>query len=188
MKISTRFRFSRRNFGRFVTLGVLSTALLAPVHVTASPAPVAVATEVEAAFHSFVQAWQNEDLNAAVASFTPDAVAYDPVPPGKFENTAAIRTWIDDTFKALDHISITASDVKIHTAGPVAWLTAHYVFKAQAGDQPAGDEGNLSMVWVKQLNGGYKIALFHASIPPAGGPVAAPPAAPEKVKVTIGSP
>jgi ketosteroid isomerase-like protein len=179
MKISTHFSFSRRHFGRFLSLGVLSTAFLAPAH--AAAAPVAVAAEVEAAFNQFRHAWENEDLGAAFGAFSPDAVAYDPAPPGKYANPAEIRKWIADTFQALNHITIPVSDVKIHTAGAVAWLTAHYQFKYQADGKPSVDEGNVSIVWVKQADASYKIAVFHASIPPA-----APPAPPSAVKVTVG--
>jgi len=175
MNYSPRFSFSRRNFGRFLTLGLLSTAFLVPVH--AAAAPVAATAEVETAFTGFVHAWQTKDVNAAVGAFAPDAVAYDSTPPGKYGNPAEIREWIVGTFKALDRIAIPVSEVKIHTAGSVAWLTAHYVFKAEAGGKSSADDGNVSIVWVKQTDGSYKISVFHAS-----NQAVAPPA---NVKVSV---
>jgi ketosteroid isomerase-like protein len=132
------------------------------------PGPVASKPEVEKAFAKFVQAWHAKDLNAVLANFTADAVAFDPVAPGRFENTAGIRGWVTDTFKTVDQLAIELRDLRVQTAGPVAWLTAAYVFKGRVDGKPMSEPGNLSMVWVKQADGSYKSPIFHAStIPPA---------------------
>jgi ketosteroid isomerase-like protein len=128
--------------------------------------PVATTVEVEAATQQFVQAWEKEDVDAALATFLPDAIAIDPDPPGIFENTEGIRGWLAGTFQSVKKISIKLSAVRVHTSGPTAWLTSHYVFKGEADRQPVGDEGNVSIVWVKQDDGSYKISVFHASVPP----------------------
>lgn len=163
---------SRRNLGRVLLLTGLLTVLAGPVQ---AAKPVASAPEVDAALQQFIQAWTKEDLNAVVAAFAPDAMAFDPAPPGKFEHTEGIRAWVSDTFKALSQISVNVSDVQIHTAGSVAWLTGHYVFQAKVEATPIRDEGNLSMVWVKQTDGSYKISVFHADVPPPPPPDSAPP-------------
>jgi ketosteroid isomerase-like protein len=169
MNTSAPSWFSRRNIRLFLFL----PALLAAVPGQAKT-PVASAAETDAALQQFIQAWTKEDLNAVVAAFAPDAIAFDPTPPGKFEHTAGIRTWVSDTFKALAQISINVSDVQIHTAGSVTWLTGHYVFQAKVEAMPIKDEGNLSMVWVKQTDGSYKISVFHADVPPPPPPEPAP--------------
>jgi ketosteroid isomerase-like protein len=137
--------------------------------------PVATTAETEAALQQFIQGWEKKDLPSVVAAFAPDAVAFDPLPPGKFVHTEGIRAWVGDTFKALTDISVNVSDVQIHAAGSVAWLTGHYVFKAKAGEMPIKDEGNLSLVWVKQTDGAYKISVFHADVPPPPPPGSVPP-------------
>ncbi len=141
---------------------------------TASAATAASAAEAETALRKFATAWEKKDLGAALGVFTADAVVYDPVPPGVFDTPEAIKGWIAGAFQAMDHISITVSAVKGHASGAMVFLNAHYVFKATAGGKPAGDEGNLTTVWVRQDDGSYKLVTFHASIPPALP--AAPPA------------
>ena len=154
--------FSRPSVGRFITIVALLVSL--PAVSQASPA-VATVPETEAALAKFIHTWETKDTEAAVATFAADAVAFDPVPGGRFDSPASIRAWIADSFKVLDKISITVSDVRIKTSGPVAWLTGGYVFKAQMDGKPAGDAGIMSMVWVKQPDGAFKLEIFHASIP-----------------------
>ena len=125
------------------------------------------AAEVEAALQKVAEAWEKEDLEAAVAAFTPDAIVFDPVPPGVFERTEGIRAWTSGSFEALDQISIDLSRVRVQTSGEVAWATAHFVFAAQQAGKPLRAEGYLSTVWVRQPDGSLKLSVFHAShLPP----------------------
>jgi ketosteroid isomerase-like protein len=164
---------------RFVCPGalmrVLGAAMLAATVsncglIAAQPrtdAPVASVSEVERALQRFIQAWQTKNVEATVAAFASDAVAVDPSPPGRFVGTNAIRAWITGDFAVLEHITIPISDLQIKVDGPVAWLSARYVFSAQMGGKPLIDPGSLSMVWLKQSDGSYKVSLFHASsLPP----------------------
>lgn len=124
---------------------------------------------VEAAFDAFVTAWEEEDREALNETFTDDAVAFDPVPPGKFEGAAGIDGLLSATFQQLDDIDITISEPSVHTEGRVGWLTARYVFAGQPvaeGAEPTRDEGYVSTVWVLQPDGSYRIPLFHASVLP----------------------
>jgi ketosteroid isomerase-like protein len=136
----------------------------------ASPPPgsgQASAAQVEAEANRLVEAWEKEDLEAAVSGFTADAVVIDPVPPGIFERAEGVRTWVSGSFEALEQIDIDLSQLRIQTSGPVAWLTAHFVFAAQQAGKPFRVEGYVSMVWVVQPDGAYKISVFHAShLPP----------------------
>jgi uncharacterized protein (TIGR02246 family) len=129
---------------------------------------MASAAEVEAAFKRFEEAWETEDIESAVGAFTPDAVVFDPVPPGRFERLEGIRAWISGSFDSLEQISISTSQVRVQTAGQVAWVTARYVFGAQQKGTPVRVEGDLTMVWVRQPDGSLKMSVFHAShLPPA---------------------
>jgi ketosteroid isomerase-like protein len=139
--------------------------------VACSPTPAqrgreASAAEVEVAFKRFEEAWEREDLESAVNAFTPDAVVFDPVPPGRFEKTEGIRAWISGSFNTLEQIAIDTTDLRLLTMGPVAWGTGHYVFAAQQGGNPVRVEGDLTMVWVLQTDGSYKLSVFHASHAP----------------------
>jgi uncharacterized protein (TIGR02246 family) len=145
---------------------VVAPAITACAPVPAPHAGDASAAEVEAAFKAFEQAWEKEDLDATAAAFTADAVV-DPVPPGRFEGTDAIRSWLSGSFEALEHISISSSQVRVQTQGTVGWGTSHYVFEAQQAGKPLRAEGDVTMVWVRQPDGTHKLSVFHASDLPA---------------------
>src|SRR5262245_352675 len=135
-----------RRVGRILRSGILAVlAVLMGVACSTPPPPgppEVTAAEAEAAFKAFAEAWEREDLEAASATFTPDAVVFDPVPPGRFEGAAGIRSWISGSFEALDHIAIRSSQFRVSTKGPVAWGTAHFVFEAERGGQPVHFEGD----------------------------------------------
>lgn len=145
-------------------------ALMISVACPAAPPPQvgeASATEVEAALKGFAAAWEREDVEAAAGTFTRDAIVFDPVPPGKFENAEGIRAWISGSFDTLEGISISLSQLRVQTAGQVAWCTAHFLFTAQQGGMPLRAEGYVSTVWVRQADGSPKLSVFHASHLPA---------------------
>ena len=154
-------------FLRSLVLAALVAGGLAHANLLAASAPAAAKNEVESAFKKFVQGWESKNLDAVVANFTADAVAFDPAGSGRFERTEGIRGWVADTFKAVNDIKIDVSRLRIDTTGAVAWLTADYVFQGAVDGKPMSDPGHLSMVWVKQRDGGYKVTVFHASpVPP----------------------
>ncbi|MGH9779731.1 MAG: YybH family protein [Candidatus Acidiferrales bacterium] len=160
-----RFGFLPRSPAAWAALAMAVLAACAP-----APPPGAggaSAAEVEAALNRFDEAWEREDLEAAAGAFTPDAVAFDPVPPGRFEGAEGIRTWISESFASLEQISINLSQVSVRTEGPAAWVTAHFVFDAQQEGKPSRAEGYVSMIWVLQADGSLKMSVFHASHLPA---------------------
>lgn len=175
-------RSSIRLVACFVATSLAGAVMAAPHEPTSAPAAVPAAKEagVRAAVEAFVGAWVAEDEEAVMQSFLPNAVAYDPVPPGTFEGHAGIRQWVAGSFENLEGIAITSpTAMRIETAGPVAWVTGSYRFEAMFGDQEIADEGPLSMVWVRQPEGAYRMAVFHASKHPeaAGSEAAGPEAA-----------
>lgn len=133
----------------------------------APPQPAAEEAGVRAAVESFIAAWLAEDADAVVATFLPDAVAFDPAPPGTFEGQEGIRRWVTGDFAHIEGIAISSPGPwRIETLGPVAWVTGHYRFQAALGEQHIDDEGALTMVWVRQPDGTYRLAVFHASSHP----------------------
>jgi ketosteroid isomerase-like protein len=156
-----RFEIARR-------AAAVHGALAAAAWMGCAPAPPprvaeASAAEVEAAVKRFEEAWEREDLETAAGAFTPDAVVFDPVPPGKFERAEGIRAWISGSFDSLERIAISTSELRVRTAGPVAWATGRYVFEArQVGGQERW-EGYMSTVWLRQTDGSLKLSVFHAS-------------------------
>lgn len=134
--------------------------------------PMATAAGVEAAFRSFVDAWEAQDVEAVVNTFTADAVMFDPVPPGKFSGPSEIRGVASGAFESADRISIPVSEVEVRTHGPVAWSTARYTYESEADGETTAEEGYVSMVWVLQDDGSYEATLFHASPLPEEEPAA----------------
>jgi len=127
---------------------------------------VARAVEVEAALQSFMDTWERADVESLVASFTPDAVIYDPTPPGEVRGGDAIRSFVIDFLEANQQIAIELSDVRVSTEGSVGWTTCLYRFVAHEEGQERVAVGNLTMIFVKQPDDSYLAALFHASRPP----------------------
>ena len=128
-----------------------------------SQARIATATEVHAALQSFMGTWERGDVESMVAAFTPDAVIYDPTPPGEVRGADAIRSFVVDFFEANQQIAIELGDVRVATDGPVGWTTSRYVFVAQTEGEERVAEGNLTVIFVKQPDDSYLAALFHAS-------------------------
>jgi uncharacterized protein (TIGR02246 family) len=140
--------------------------------------PVASATEVQAALQSFMDTWERADVESMVAAFTPDAVIYDPTPPGEVRGAAAIRSFLIDFFEANRQIAIELSDVHVATGGPVGWTTSRYRFVAHEEGEERVAEGNLTVIFVKQPDDSYLVALFHASrLPEPAGDTGPPSAA-----------
>lgn len=135
----------------------------------AGPAPERIdRAAIRAQFDRFLAAWNQEDLEAATAIFTKDAVVYDPAPPGVFLGREAIHEWTRKSFQDLDRIRIEVSGVRVRIEGETAWITAHYSFSATRDGLSLAEEGNLSMIWIRMENGAYLSPLFHASRVPAG--------------------
>lgn len=126
--------------------------------------------EVMATYKAFEDAWEKEDVAAAMALFEPKAVVFDPVPPGRFVGTEAIEGWVAGSFEALDGISIETSDMRMHVVGPAAWITARYVFSATQGGAAVRFEGDFTMNMLRLENDEWKVKVFHAShLPPQPG-------------------
>lgn len=160
---------------RAVALPVLLLAITASGCATVGPAAdpaggsTAAEAQVRAAVGDFVEAWEAEDTDAVVSFFTPDAVAFDPAPPGRWEGAADIRdNWVAPAFEFLEDVQIDTRAVRVDARGDVSWVTAAYTFQATTPDGPYSDAGNLSMVWVRQPNGSWRVAVFHASPPIEG--------------------
>lgn len=150
-------------------LALLALLLPAAALLACAPAaeemmePAATTAGVEEAFTTFVEAWESEDVEAVLATFTADAVVFDPVPPGKFSGAEAIRGLVTNTFEMQEQISIPVSEVEVSTHGPVAWSSARYTYESRMEGEMMAEDGYVSMVWVLQDDGSYRATLFHAS-------------------------
>lgn len=129
--------------------------------------------EVWAGFEAFVRAFAARDMETVLGTFTADAVVFDPsAPPGRFEGTDGIRSWAGGAFETFERIDITIEDARLRSEGPLAWVTAGYVFEGRAAamPEPYVAEGYLTMLWTRDEAGVYRSPLFHASPFPPGEP------------------
>jgi uncharacterized protein (TIGR02246 family) len=124
---------------------------------------LARAVEVEGALQEFMDTWERADVEPMVAAFTPDAVIYDPTPPGEVRGAEAIRSFVIDFFEANQQIAVELSDVRVSTDGSVGWTTCRYRFVAHTDGEERNSEGNLTVIFVMQPDESYRVALFHAS-------------------------
>lgn len=124
---------------------------------------LARAVDVEAALQVFMDTWERADAESLVASFTPDAVIYDPTPPGEVRGADAIRSFVIDFLEENQQIGVELSDVRVSTDGSVGWTTCRYRFVAHTDGEERVAEGNLTVIFVMQPDESYRIALFHAS-------------------------
>ncbi len=129
----------------------------------ASTERLAGAVEVEAALQEFMDSWERADVEPLVALFTPDAVIYDPTPPGEVRGADAIRSFVIDFLEANQQIAVELSDVRVSTDGSVGWTTCRYRFVAHTDGEERFSEGNLTVIFVMQPDESYRVALFHAS-------------------------
>jgi ketosteroid isomerase-like protein len=134
-----------------------------PLEPPSNTARLARAVEVEAALQEFMGSWERADVELLVASFTPDAVIYDPTPPGEVRGADAIRSFVIDFLQANQQIGVELSDVRVATEGPVGWTTSRYRFVAITDGEERISEGNLTLIFVIQPDESYRVALFHAS-------------------------
>jgi uncharacterized protein (TIGR02246 family) len=136
---------------------------------------IARATEVDAALQAFMDTWERADVESMVAAFTPDAVIFDPTPPGEVRGADAIRAFLLDFFAANQQIAIELSGVRVATDGPVGWTTSRYRFVAREEGEERVAQGNLTVIFVKQPDDSYLAALFHASRLPESQGETGPP-------------
>lgn len=68
---------------------------------------------------------------------------------------------------------ITLTERQVDTHGDAGWFHARYVFAAVPAEpaaEPVRDEGYVSMLWIRQEDGSYRMPLFHASPLPEAPP------------------
>ena len=167
--------FFRRRLGRLVIVAALTMLGFGLSGAAAPASPVVTVAEVEAAVEKFVRAFEKRDVEAVVACFTPDAIVFDPWPPGHFENTAGVRTLFNTALGQMEKPSFTIGNAVTRVSGAIGWLTAQIAVGAEIDAKRDFAKAYLSMVWVKQPDGACRISVFHATIYEAPGAAADPP-------------
>jgi uncharacterized protein (TIGR02246 family) len=131
---------------------------------------LAVAVPVVAAEHgaqlvdqAWVKAMKANDLEATMALYAPDAVAY--FPDGDFKGKPAIRkSWTD--FLAMFTVKDATSEGTYETAGDTSlgWGYWSLTVIPKGGGDPIPMKGRATVV-VKKVGGKWQYIVDHASVP-----------------------
>jgi uncharacterized protein (TIGR02246 family) len=138
----------------------LLAACSQPAPEPAPPAdPQAVLDMLNAIEKGQQAAFNDKDVDAAVATYTPDATFFgggSPPAVGSAAIRAAFEGMIADENSS---IALTRTGGWVAESGELAVTQASYVFTATGADgKPAAVKGENQTVWVKQDDGSWKIA------------------------------
>lgn len=140
---------------RFSAVGVGLLALAVPV--------MAAEPGAQGVDQAWVKAAKANDLEATVALYAPDAVAY--LPEGNFEGRDAIRKSWADFYGAF-----TVKDAKVEgtyeTMGDtsIGWGVWSLTAVPKAGGEPIEMKGRSTVV-AKKIGGKWLFVVDHASVP-----------------------
>ena len=112
---------------------------------------------------AWARAMKANDLEAVVALYAPDAVAY--FPDGEFKGKEAVRkSWTD--FFATFTIKDATSEGTYETTGDtsIGWGSWSLTVVPKAGGEPIPMKGRASVV-VKKIGGKWLYVVDHASVP-----------------------
>jgi ketosteroid isomerase-like protein len=113
--------------------------------------------------HGWVKAMKANDLEAIMALYAPDAVAY--FPDGDFKGKPAIRkSWTD--FLAMFTVKDATSEGTYETTGntSLGWGYWSMTVVPKAGGEPMVLKGRATVV-VKKIGGKWLYTVDHASVP-----------------------
>ena len=113
--------------------------------------------------HAWTQAMKANDLEAIMALYAPDAVAY--FPDGDFKGKPAIRkSWTD--FLAMFTVKDATSEGTYETMGDTSlgWGYWSMTVVPKGGGEPIAMKGRATVV-VKKIGGKWLYTVDHASVP-----------------------
>ena len=125
----------------------------------------------EAEIRGLISAWSRaleaKDLDGLVANYLPDALVYDVKPPHRTEGPAAIRqVWAACLPFFPDRFQSEHRDLKIAVGGDVAFVHGlHHMKVIDQPDHPAGQSWVRVTSCYRKVNGRWKVAHEHVSIP-----------------------
>jgi len=113
--------------------------------------------------HAWVQAMKANDLEAIMALYAPDAVAY--FPDGDFKGKEAIRkSWTD--FLGMFTVKDATSEGTYETTGDTSlgWGFWSLTVVPKGGGEPIAMKGRATVV-VRKIGGKWLYVVDHASVP-----------------------
>lgn len=124
----------------------------------------------EAEIRHLIEKWSNaleaKDLDALLADYVPDAVLYDAIPPYKTIGVENIRqTWENCLPYFPEQFASEHRDVEIQVSGDTAFMFGIHHFVPQDKEHPCGQTWMRVTVGYHRVEGSWKVAHEHVSIP-----------------------
>lgn len=124
----------------------------------------------EAAIRAVMAKWSRaveaKDAAAIVADYLPDAVLFDAIPPYRTEGADAIKKLWEDCFPYFpDKFRSQHKDLRIEVSGDLAVVHGLHEFLPEDADHPAGETAMRITVSLRRVDGKWRVAHEHVSIP-----------------------
>ncbi len=128
-----------------------------------------IAREIRAVLESYAAAYATKDVDALLARVAPDAdVTF--IGTGSDEwvaGTEQLRRGFERDVAQADSLHVDFRDVRISSAGPVAWLAGWMIFDITAGGEFQTLEGRFTATLEKR-DGQWLFVQAHYSLPASG--------------------
>ena len=111
-------------------------------------------------------ALEKKDVAAMTEDYLPDALLFDACPPYKTEGVEGIRqVWENCLPYFPDEFKSEHRDLQIHVDGDVAFVHGVHHFVPTPADHPCGQTWMRITIGLKRVDGSWKVAHEHVSIP-----------------------
>lgn len=124
----------------------------------------------EAAIRTAIENWSRaveaKDAKAIVADYLPDAVLYDAIPPYRTVGREAIRAIWEQCFPYFpEKFRSEHKDLVIDVSGDLAVVHGLHQFVPEPADHPCGQSWLRVTVVLKRIDGRWRVAHEHVSVP-----------------------
>jgi PhnB protein len=124
----------------------------------------------EAAIRDLIEKWSRaveaKDPKAIVAAYTPETVLYDAIPPHRTVGAAAIAALWAQCFPYFpEKFRSEHKGLEIEVSGDVAFVHGLHHFLPEPADHPCGWTWMRVTACYKRINGQWRVAHEHVSIP-----------------------
>ncbi len=124
----------------------------------------------EAEIRELIARWSRaveaKDSAAIVASYTPDTVLYDTIPPYRTVGADAIRAIWESVFPHFpDTFRSEHRDLAVDVDGDLAFVHGLHHFKPTPADHPCGSTWMRVTACFRRIGGQWRVAHEHVSIP-----------------------
>lgn len=128
------------------------------------------AQQDEAEIRRLIAQWsaalEAKDLDGLTAGYLPDTILFDAIPPYKTVGKEAIReTWANCLPYFPEKFRSEHRDITVHVSGDVALVHCLHHFVPIPADHPCGQTWLRVTVGYRRIDGAWRVAHEHISIP-----------------------